>query len=96
MHYSTSVINATCQVSLKLVHRFVKIFEGFYHIRAWPPSWSCDLDYNYIIILVNYTHRFPHPIDASYKISALIGPRSLKMLMDGRRLDYHPISSRGL
>ena len=21
-----------------------KIFEGFYHIRAWRPSWSCDPD----------------------------------------------------
>ena len=22
-----------------------KIFEGFYHIWAWRPSWSCDLDH---------------------------------------------------
>ena len=21
-----------------------KIFEGFYHIWAWRPSWSCDPD----------------------------------------------------
>ena len=21
------------------------IFEGFYHIWAWRPSWSCDLDH---------------------------------------------------
>ena len=20
-------------------------FKGFYHISAWWPSWSCDLDY---------------------------------------------------
>ena len=20
-------------------------FEGFYHIWAWRPSWSCDLDH---------------------------------------------------
>ena len=20
------------------------VFEGFYHIWAWRPSWSCDLD----------------------------------------------------
>ena len=31
------------------------------HIWAWQPSWSCDLDYL-------YTHWFPLPIDASYKI----------------------------
>ena len=24
-----------------------KIFEGFYHIWAWRPSWSCDLDHLY-------------------------------------------------
>ena len=22
-----------------------KIFEGFYHIWAWKPSWSCDQDH---------------------------------------------------
>ena len=22
-----------------------KIFEGFYHIWAWRPSWSCDQDH---------------------------------------------------
>ena len=37
------------------------IFEGFYHIWTWQPSWSCDLDYL-------YTHWLPHPIDASHKI----------------------------
>ena len=21
------------------------IFKGFYHIRAWLPSWSCDLNH---------------------------------------------------
>ena len=35
-----------------------KIFEGFYQIWAWQPSWSCDLDYL-------YTHWLP--IDASQK-----------------------------
>ena len=24
-----------------------KYFEGFYHIRAWWPSWLCDLDHSY-------------------------------------------------
>ena len=27
-----------------------KIFEGFYHIWAWRPSWSCDLDFINIYI----------------------------------------------
>ena len=22
-------------------------FQGFYHIWAWQPSWSCDLDHLY-------------------------------------------------
>ena len=47
------------QVSLKSVHRFRRtFFKGFYHIWAWRPSWSCDLDFL-------YTHWFPLPIDAS-------------------------------
>ena len=24
-----------------------KIFKAFYHIWAWRPSWSCDLDHLY-------------------------------------------------
>ena len=34
--------------SLFLIHgspALEKIFKGFYHIWAWRPSWSCDLDY---------------------------------------------------
>ena len=23
------------------------VFKGFYHIWAWRPSWSCDLDHLY-------------------------------------------------
>ena len=55
-----------------------KIFlKGFYHIRAWLPS--CDLDFL-------YTHWFPLPIDASYKI--LVGQAVLEEkifeIVDGR------------
>ena len=58
----TTDIDASCQVSLKSDHRFQKSFlKGFYHIWAWRPSWSFDLDDLYI-------HWFPHPIDASHKI----------------------------
>ena len=75
--------------------------KGFYHIWAWRPSWSCDLDFL-------YTHWFPLPIDASYKIWLWLAKRfqrrrSLKLWMDGRtdgRTDDgrttdhgHPISS---
>ena len=61
-HCSTLAIDASCQVSLKSVHWFRRRFlKGFYHIWAWRPSWSCDLDYL-------YTHWLPHPIDASHKI----------------------------
>ena len=24
----------------------VEIFKGFYHIRVWWPSWSCDLHHH--------------------------------------------------
>ena len=37
-----------------------KILKYFYHIWAWRPSWSCDLNFL-------YTHWFPFPIDASIK-----------------------------
>ena len=38
-----------------------KICKGFYQLWAWWPSWSCDLDYLYILSI-------PLPIEASYKI----------------------------
>ena len=25
-------------------------FKGFYHIRAWQPSWPCDLDHLYKVL----------------------------------------------
>ena len=37
------------------------IFEGFYHIRAWRPSWSCDPD-------AAYKLSFPVPKEAPHKI----------------------------
>ena len=36
-------------------------FLGFYHIWAWRPSWSCDLDHLSKLL-------FPHPIEAPYEI----------------------------
>ena len=35
--------------------------EGFYHIWAWRPSWSCDMDHLYKL-------WFPLPKDALHKI----------------------------
>ena len=60
---SAWAINASCQVSLKSVHRFWRrrFLKCFYYIWAWRPSWSCDLDFLYI-------HWSPLPIDALYKI----------------------------
>ena len=71
--------------------------KGFYHIWAWRPSWSCDLDFL-------YTHWFPLPIDASNKIWLWLAKpfqrrRSLKLWTDGRTTDGrtpdhgHPKSS---
>ena len=63
IHCSTLAIDASCQVSLKSVHRFrrKRFLKDVYHIWAWWPSWSCDLDYL-------YTHWVLYPIDASHKI----------------------------
>ena len=41
-------------------------FKGFYHIWAWRPSLSCDLDHLYKL-------SFPLPKEAPYKIWLLIG-----------------------
>ena len=62
-----------------------KIFKGFYHIWAWRPSRSCDLDYL-------YTHWFPLPIDASYR--KLIGINDFsfqfrKIITRYRRIGYN-------
>ena len=62
-----------------------KIFKGFYLIWAWRSSWSYDLDYL-------YTHWFPLPIDALYKIWFRLAKRfqrrrSLKLWKDGRTPD---------
>ena len=59
-----------------------KIFKGFYHIWAWRPSWSTDLDH-----FSNFS--FPHPKEAPYEIWAKLAQRfqrrsRLKMLTDGR------------
>ena len=56
--------------------------KGFYHIWAWRPSWSCDLDFL-------YTHWSPLPIDASCKIWLWLAKRfqrrrSLRLWTDGR------------
>ena len=52
-----------------LCSRFLK---GSYHIWAWLPCWSCDLDYL-------YTHWFPLPIDAYIKFGYDQRRRELKM-----------------
>ena len=39
-----------------------KFFSGFYHIWAWQPSWSCDLDFTIKL-------SSPLPMDAPHKIS---------------------------
>ena len=38
-----------------------KDFESFYHIWAWRPSWSCELDHLYIL-------TFDLPIKGPHKI----------------------------
>ena len=48
---STLVPDATCKVSRPLVKWFWRrSFKGFYHIWAWWPYWSCDLDSSNIFL----------------------------------------------
>ena len=37
-----------------------KIFKSFYHIWAWRPSWSCDVDHLYKL-------SFPLPTEALHE-----------------------------
>ena len=69
-HCSTLAIGASCQVSLKSVHQIWRrrFLKGFYHIWAWQPSWSCELDNLYI-------QYIPYSIDASHKIWLWIAKR---------------------
>ena len=39
-----------------------KFLSGFYHIWAWWPSWSCDLDFAIKL-------SSPLPMDAPHEIS---------------------------
>ena len=59
-----------------------KMFKGFSHIWAWRPSWSIDLDHLYKL-------SFPLPLEASYKILALICQALLEEktfeIVDGRQ-----------
>ena len=55
-----------------------EIFEGFYHIWAWKPSWSCDLEH------LN-TFSSQHHMEAAYELrlqtaKCFLRKRSLKML----------------
>ena len=65
-----------------------RFLKGFYHIWAWRPSWSCDLDAANKI-------SFPLPKEAPHKILALIGPavsekKLFEIVNDGRRTDAGP------
>ena len=42
-------------------------FKGFYHMWAWRPSWSCDLNHLYKLVL-------PLPKETQHKICPLFGP----------------------
>ena len=42
---STLVSDATRFVEISPRVAEKKILKGFYHVRAWWPYWSCDLDY---------------------------------------------------
>ena len=63
-----------------------EIFEGFYHIWVWWPSWSCDPD-------PANKHLFPYPTGAPYEIwlwlAQWFSRRSLRMVdgqMDGQSM----------
>ena len=63
---------------------------GFYHMLAWWPSWSCDLDHLY-----KFVSPFTRRLQLKFCFNRPNGLRSLKMVVlddDGRRLDGYTIS----
>ena len=54
------MLHTMLQIGLLVLEK--KILSGFYHIWAWWPSWSCDLDFANKLSL-------PLPMDAPHKIS---------------------------
>ena len=88
------VPDATYQVSWKSAHGFWRrrFLSVFYHIWAWRPSWSCDLDFAIKL-------EMPLPKEAPHKVSTRSAKwfqrrRSLKLWTtptdgrtDGRRTD---------
>ena len=49
-----------------------KIFKGFYHIWAWPPSWSTNRNH-----FSNLS--FPQPMEAPYEIWARLAQRRSRL-----------------
>ena len=60
--FSTTDLDATCQVSRQLAQRFWRrsFFLRFWALFAWRPSWSCDLDNVYKLL-------FPVPNETPHK-----------------------------
>ena len=56
---------------LFILKKKINIFKGFYHIRKWRPSWSCDLD------RLN-KRSFPHPMEAPYESWLWLAKRFLR------------------
>ena len=65
-----------------VLEKKILFLKGFYHIWAWRPSWSCDLDHLYKL-------SFPLPKEAPHKIWLWSAKRFLRRRclknVDGRR-----------
>ena len=78
--------NATYQVPRLLAFLFWgRFLKGFYHIWAWPPSWSCVQDHLNKLL-------FPNPKVSPYEIWVQLAQwcqrrKCLKMLTEGRQTD---------
>ena len=77
-----------CKPSFKIIGLPVlekKIFEGFYHIWTWRPSWSCDLDHLYKLSL-------PLPKEAPHEIWLWLAKRVLDRKIFENGLHIHVYS----
>ena len=51
--------NQCCTVSFMIIGLLVpdkKIFEGFYHIWAWRPSWLCEENHKFVFTFIPPSH----------------------------------------
>ena len=83
----TSWMLPTKSQGLCIWRRFLK---GFYHIRAWRPSWSCNKDH---LSKLSFPYPKESPNEILVQLARFQRRRCLKMFTDGRQSHWYTNSS---